>query len=92
MDHGASLCVERRAVDTARVLPRTPTAVPTRHCPPTKGTEVTEMTRTWELMAVCIEDAARAEDLVRELAFRRELRLDPQKALSAFELRAKPAR
>jgi hypothetical protein len=50
------------------------------------------MATTWELMAVCIEDAARAEDLVTELAFRRELRLDPQKALAAFELRAKPAR
>jgi hypothetical protein len=57
------------------------------------GTEVTEMSRTWELMAACIEDAVRAEDLVRELAFRRELRLDPQKALSAFELgRASPVR
>jgi len=50
------------------------------------------MATTWELMAVCIEDAKRAEDLVRELAFRRELRLDPQRALSAFELRAKQAR
>ncbi|MGH2492332.1 MAG: hypothetical protein ACRDF9_12565 [Candidatus Limnocylindria bacterium] len=54
--------------------------------------EVTEMATTWEIMAICIEDAVRAEDLVRELAFRRELRLDPQKALSAFELSAKPAR
>ena len=50
------------------------------------------MSSTWELMVVCMEDAARAEDLVRELAFRRELRFDPQKALSAFELRAKPSR
>ena len=50
------------------------------------------MSSTWELMAICIEDAARAEDLVTEVAFRRELRVDPQKALSAFELRAKPAR
>jgi hypothetical protein len=50
------------------------------------------MSSTWELMVVCIDDAARAEDLLRELAFRRELRLDPQKALSAFELRRKPAR
>jgi len=50
------------------------------------------MSSTWELMVVCIEDAARAEDLVRELAFRRELRFDPQKALAAFELRAKPSR
>ena len=54
--------------------------------------EVTVMSSTWELMAVCIADAARAEDLVKELAFRRELRIDPQKALAAFELRAKPAR
>jgi hypothetical protein len=50
------------------------------------------MATTWEMIAVCIEDAARAEDLVRELAFRRELRIDPQRALAAFELRAKPAR
>lgn len=50
------------------------------------------MSSTWELIVVCIDDASRAEDLLRELAFRRELRLDPQKALSAFELRRKPAR
>ena len=50
------------------------------------------MATTWEMIAVCIEDAVRAEDLVRELAFRRELRLDPQRALSAFEIRSKPAR
>jgi hypothetical protein len=50
------------------------------------------MATTWELMAVCIEDAVRAEDLVRELAFRRELRIDPQRALAAFELRARPER
>lgn len=50
------------------------------------------MSNPWELMVVCMQDAGRAEDLARELAFRRELRLDPQKALSAFELRAKPAR
>ena len=50
------------------------------------------MATTWEMIAVCIEDAAKAEELVRELAFRRELRIDPQKALSAFELRSKPAR
>ncbi|HJW47864.1 MAG TPA: hypothetical protein VJ726_00445 [Candidatus Limnocylindria bacterium] len=50
------------------------------------------MSSTWELMVICIEDATRAEDLARELAFRRELRLDPQKALAAFELRGKPAR
>ena len=50
------------------------------------------MSSTWELMTVCIQDAARAEVLAGELAFRRELRLDTQKALSAFELRATPAR
>jgi hypothetical protein len=50
------------------------------------------MATTWEMIAVCIQDAVRAEDLVKELAFRRELRLDPQKALSAFELRSRPAR
>ena len=45
------------------------------------------MATTWELLTICIDDAVRAEDLVRELAFRRELRLDPKKALAAFELR-----
>jgi hypothetical protein len=50
------------------------------------------MAATWEMIRVCIQDAVRAEDLVKELAFRRELRLDPQKALSAFELRSKPSR
>jgi hypothetical protein len=46
------------------------------------------MATTWEMIAVCMEDAVRAEDLIRELAFRRDLRLDPQKALSAFKLRS----
>jgi hypothetical protein len=50
------------------------------------------MSTTWEMITTSIQDAIRAEDLVRELAFRRELRLDPQKALSAFELRSKPTR
>jgi hypothetical protein len=50
------------------------------------------MATTWEMIAICMEDAVRAEDLVKELAFRRELRIDPHKALSASELRAKPAR
>jgi hypothetical protein len=50
------------------------------------------MATTWEMIAVCIEDAGRAEDLARELTFRRELRVDPEKALSAFELAVKPAR
>src|SRR5258705_8338362 len=57
-----------------------------------RAPEVSEMATTWEMIAICVEDAVRAEDLVKELAFRRELRIDPQKALSAFELRAKPAR
>lgn len=51
------------------------------------------MATTWELIAICIEDAARAEELVKQLAFRRELRLDAQRALAAFEVRrSKPAR
>lgn len=50
------------------------------------------MSNTWELLAICTRDAARAEDLARELTFRRELQRDPQKALAAFELRTKPAR
>ena len=50
------------------------------------------MSNAWELMAACTRDAARAEDLARELTFRRELRLDPDKALSNFELRAGTAR
>ena len=50
------------------------------------------MATTWEMIAVCIQDSVKAEDLARELAFRRELRIDPQKALAAFELRATPAR
>jgi len=45
------------------------------------------MATTWEMVAICMEDAVRAEDLVRELAFRRELRIDPQRALAAFERR-----
>jgi hypothetical protein len=82
----------RRVIDIHGVLARTPTAIATRQSRPKKHTGVTEMATTWEMIAVCIEDAVRAEDLVRELAFRRELRLDPQKALSAFEIRSKPAR
>ncbi len=38
------------------------------------------MATTWEMIAVCIQDSVKAEDLARELAFRRELRIDPQKA------------
>jgi hypothetical protein len=44
------------------------------------------------MIAICFKDALTAEELVKELAFRRRLRLDPQNALAAFELRAKPAR
>ena len=50
------------------------------------------MSRTWELMVACTRDAARAEDLFTELAFRRELRVNTVKALSTFELRSKPER
>lgn len=50
------------------------------------------MSTTWELMGVCIADAEKAEDLVRELAFRNELRADPDKALAAFVLWHHPAR
>ncbi|MEO8631997.1 MAG: hypothetical protein ABI466_01465 [Chloroflexota bacterium] len=63
-----------------------------RHCLLKNGTGVKAMSRTWELMVACIEEAARAEDLFSELAFRRDLRLDTAKALSTFELRAKPER
>jgi hypothetical protein len=49
------------------------------------------MATTWDMIESCLRDAVTAEDLVPELAFRRELRLDPQNALDAFELRAKPA-
>jgi hypothetical protein len=51
-----------------------------------------QMKNTWELMAVCLDDAARAEQLASDLGFRRELRVDPQRALEVFELRSRPAR
>jgi hypothetical protein len=86
VDHRASLGAERGAFDTAEVPPRTPRPLAGRESHRTTLMEGIEMATTWELMAVCIEDAARAEDLVSELAFRRELRLDPQNALAAFEL------
>jgi len=54
--------------------------------------EVAEMATTWELMGVCIADAEKAEELVRDLAFRKELRLDPERALAAFVLSRHPAR
>jgi len=75
------------------VVPRTPPRAVGRQSRDQNGTEVREMQTTWELMAVCIEDAGRAEDLVSELAFRRELRTDPQNALAVFELqRTRPER
>ena len=74
------------------VLPRTPASANWRHCPHKNRTGVKVMSRTWELMVACIEDAARAEELFSELAFRRDLRLDTAKALSTFDLRAKPER
>jgi hypothetical protein len=63
-----------------------------RQCSEQERIGGTEMATTWEMITVCIQDALRAEELVEELAFRRELRLDPQKALSAFELRSQPSR
>jgi hypothetical protein len=49
------------------------------------------MSITWELVKTSIADAQRADDLVHELAFRRELRIDPDKALAAFALWRRPA-
>jgi hypothetical protein len=44
------------------------------------------MSTMWALIEVCFADARKAEELVGELSARRELRLDPQRALSAFVL------
>jgi hypothetical protein len=49
------------------------------------------MSSTWELVGICFADANRAEELVHELAFRRELRVEPEKALAAFALWRRPA-
>jgi hypothetical protein len=49
-----------------------------------------EMATTWELVGICFADAGKAEELVRELAFRKELRVDPEKALAAFVLWRRP--
>lgn len=49
------------------------------------------MSTTWEMIAMALGDAAKAEDLVRELAFRRELRVDPLRALGSFHLWRRPA-
>jgi len=49
------------------------------------------MSTTWELVGICFADANRAEELVRELAFRKELRVEPEKALAAFTLWRRPA-
>ena len=44
------------------------------------------MATMWTLIEVCIADAARAEELIRDLAARRELRIDPDTALAGFSL------
>ena len=49
------------------------------------------MSSTWELVGICFADANRAEELVRQLAFRKELRVEPEKALAAFALWRRPA-
>ena len=49
------------------------------------------MSITWELVKTSIADAQRADELVHQLAFRRELRIDPEKALAAFALWRRPA-
>jgi hypothetical protein len=49
------------------------------------------MSSTWELVGICLADANRAEELVHELAFRKELRVEPEKALAAFTLWRGPA-
>ena len=49
------------------------------------------MSITWELVKTSIADAQRAEELVHELAFRRELRLDPDRALAGFALWRRPS-
>jgi hypothetical protein len=45
------------------------------------------MATMWRLIEMCIADARLAEDLTRDLAARRELRLDPNAALAGFSLR-----
>jgi hypothetical protein len=44
------------------------------------------MSTTWELIESCFADARAAEALVREGTARRELRLDPERALATFRL------
>ena len=44
------------------------------------------MSTMWSLIEVCFADARKAEELLGGLSARRELRLDPQNALSAFVL------
>jgi hypothetical protein len=44
------------------------------------------MATMWTLIEMCIMDARRAEDLTRDIAARRELRLDPDTALAGFSL------
>jgi hypothetical protein len=44
------------------------------------------MATMWGLIEMCLADARRADDLVADLAARRELRLDPDTALAGFAL------
>ena len=52
------------------------------------------MATMWGLIEICFADARRADELVADLAGRRELRLDPDAALAGFTLfaRAQPGR
>ncbi len=50
------------------------------------------MSTTWELIESCFADARTAEALVHERSARRELRLDPERALAAFRLWKGPRR
>jgi hypothetical protein len=44
------------------------------------------MATMWGLIQVSLADAARAEELIHDLAARRELRIDPEAALAGFSL------
>ena len=44
------------------------------------------MATMWALIEVCFADTRKAEDLLRDFAARRELRLDPDIALAGFVL------
>ena len=44
------------------------------------------MATMWGLIEMCFADARRADELVADLASRREVRLDPDSALAGFAL------